>query len=101
MKTQLEDIYSSFATIQAVGIDGTSKQKFDEILDEELSLIQRKIENNSYEFSFYKQKLLVKSVNKNEPIGLLTSPKPQDLTFNTLVNSSITWSYPNILDFKF
>ena len=53
MKTQLKEIYSNFTDVQAVGIDGTSKQKFDEILDEELSLIQRKIENNSYEFSFY------------------------------------------------
>ena len=52
-KLLLKEIYSSFATVQSVGIDGTSKQKFDEILDEELSLIQRKIENNSYEFSFY------------------------------------------------
>jgi RNA-directed DNA polymerase len=72
MKTQLEDIYSSFATIQAVGIDGTSKQKFDEILDEELSLIQRKIQNNSYELSFYKQKLLVKSINKTREISIPT-----------------------------
>ena len=51
----LEEIYSNFSQIQAVGIDGTTKQKFDEILDDELSLIQRKIENNTYEFSFYKQ----------------------------------------------
>ena len=71
-KLLLKEIYSSFATVQSVGIDGTSKQKFDEILDEELSLIQRKIENNSYEFSFYKQKLLVKSINKTREISIPT-----------------------------
>ena len=71
-KLLLKEIYSSFATVQSVGIDGTSKQKFDEILDEELSLIQRKIQNNSYELSFYKQKLLVKSINKTREISIPT-----------------------------
>lgn len=71
-KLLLKEIYSSFATVQAVGIDGTSKKKFDDILDEELSLIERKIENNTYEFSFYKQKLLVKSVNKTREISIPT-----------------------------
>ncbi|MGJ0303341.1 reverse transcriptase/maturase family protein [Aliarcobacter cryaerophilus] len=68
----LNDIYSSFSEVQAVGIDGTSKEKFDEILDSELSLIQRKIENNIYDFSFYKQKLIVKSTNKTREISIPT-----------------------------
>ena len=68
----LNDIYSSFSEVQAVGIDGTSKEKFDEILDSELSLIQRKIENNTYDFSFYKQKLIVKSMNKTREISIPT-----------------------------
>lgn len=68
----LNEIYSSFSDVQTVGIDGTSKQKFDEILDEELSLIQRKIENNTYDFSFYKQKLIVKSMNKTREISIPT-----------------------------
>lgn len=72
MKTQLEKIYLGFDNIQAVGIDGTTKQKFDETLDTELSLIQRKIENDTYDFSFYKQKLIVKSVNKTREISIPT-----------------------------
>ena len=68
----LNEIYSSFSDVQAVGIDGTSKEKFDEILDSELSLIQRKIENNTYDFSFYKQKLIVKSINKTREISIPT-----------------------------
>ncbi|MCT7467019.1 reverse transcriptase/maturase family protein [Aliarcobacter cryaerophilus] len=68
----LNEIYSSFSDVQAVGIDGTSKEKFDEILDSELSLIQRKIENNTYDFSFYKQKLIVKSTNKTREISIPT-----------------------------
>lgn len=68
----LNEIYSSFSDVQAVGIDGTSKEKFDEILDSELSLIQRKIENNIYDFSFYKQKLIVKSMSKTREISIPT-----------------------------
>ena len=68
----LNEIYSSFSDVQAVGIDGTLKEKFDEILDSELSLIQRKIENNTYDFSFYKQKLIVKSMNKTREISIPT-----------------------------
>lgn len=71
-KLLLNEIYSSFSDVQAVGIDGTSKEKFDEILDNELSLIQRKIENNTYDFSFYKQKLIVKSMNKTREISIPT-----------------------------
>lgn len=71
-KLLLNEIYSSFSDVQAVGIDGTSKEKFDEIIDEELSLIQRKIENNTYDFSFYKQKLIVKSMNKTREISIPT-----------------------------
>jgi retron-type reverse transcriptase len=72
MYDKLEKIYLNFSNVQAVGIDGTIKQKFDEILDAELSLIQRKIENNRYDFSFYKQKLIVKSVNKTREISIPT-----------------------------
>lgn len=71
-KLLLNEIYSSFSDVQAVGIDGTSKEKFDEILDNKLSLIQRKIENNTYDFSFYKQKLIVKSMNKTREISIPT-----------------------------
>lgn len=72
MQFILKNIYSNFKDIQAVGIDGTSKQKFDEILDEELNIIERKTENNSYDFSFYKQKLIVKSINKTREISIPT-----------------------------
>jgi retron-type reverse transcriptase len=72
MYDKLEKIYLNFSNVQAVGIDGTTKQKFDETLDAELSLIQRKIENNRYDFSFYKQKLIVKSVNKTREISIPT-----------------------------
>jgi retron-type reverse transcriptase len=72
MQFILKNIYSNFKDIQAVGIDGTSKQKFDEILEEELNIIERKTENNSYDFSFYKQKLIVKSINKTREISIPT-----------------------------
>ena len=64
MENELYKIYSNLKSNQSIGIDGISKQKLDEIIDDEIAIIKRKIENNSYEFSFYKQKLLVKSINK-------------------------------------
>ena len=90
----LEEIYSNFSQIQAVGIDGTTKQKFDEILDDELSMIQRKIENNTYEFSFYKQKLLVKSVNKTREISI---PTLRDKLVIKYLYSCITSKFENVV----
>lgn len=72
MENELYKIYSNLKSNQSIGIDGVSKQKLDEIIDDEISIIKRKIENNSYDFSFYKQKLLVKSINKTREISIPT-----------------------------
>lgn len=72
MENELYKIYSNLKSNQSIGIDGISKQKLDEIIDDEIAIIKRKIENNSYEFSFYKQKLLVKSINKTREISIPT-----------------------------
>lgn len=72
MENELYKIYSNLKSNQSAGIDGVSKQKLDEIIDDEISIIKRKIENNSYDFSFYKQKLLVKSINKTREISIPT-----------------------------
>ena len=72
MENELYKIYSNLKSNQSTGIDGISKQKLDEIIDDEIAIIKRKIENNSYDFSFYKQKLLVKSINKTREISIPT-----------------------------
>lgn len=72
MENDLYKIYSNLKSNQSIGIDGVSKQKLDEIIDDEIAIIKRKIENNSYDFSFYKQKLLIKSINKTREISIPT-----------------------------
>ncbi|MGJ0315897.1 hypothetical protein NG754_05095 [Aliarcobacter cryaerophilus] len=72
MENELYKIYSNLKSNQSAGIDGVSKQKLDEIIADEIAIIKRKIENNSYDFSFYKQKLLVKSINKTREISIPT-----------------------------
>lgn len=99
MQFILRNIYSNFKSIQSMGIDGTSKEKFDEILDDELNIIERKIENNSYDFSFYKQKLIAKSINKTREISIPTLRDKLVLkylynilfeTFSSELNDSLT-----------
>ena len=68
----LEKIYDGFQDAQAVGIDFISKEKYDSILDEEIDVIIRKIENESYDFSYYRQKLLIKSINKTRELSIPT-----------------------------
>lgn len=71
-KKKLKKIYKTFNKMQAVGLDGTTKEKFDESLSDELSIIKRKIENESYDFSYYRQKLIIKSENKTREISIPT-----------------------------
>ena len=72
MKEELTHIYKSLGNNQAVGIDGVSKEIFYENLDEELDIIERKVANESYEFSYYKQLLLIKSANSTREISIST-----------------------------
>jgi len=46
------------------GIDKISSDKFEEKIKEELQLIQNKIHSESYSFSYYLEKLILKSRNK-------------------------------------
>jgi len=72
MIKELTNIYNKLSANQAVGIDGVSKELFDENLDEELGIIERKVANESYEFSYYKQQLLIKSANNTREISIPT-----------------------------
>lgn len=84
MYKELLEIYKKFDDAQAVGIDGISKEKFDDILEDELLLIAKKFQNNSYDFSYYKQKLSVKSINKTREFSI---PTLRDkITLNHLSN---------------
>lgn len=68
----LKIIHSKLSEAQPVGIDGKTKRSFDANLSEELETIVRKISNRSYDFSLYKQKLIIKSHNKTREISIPT-----------------------------
>jgi retron-type reverse transcriptase len=71
-KENLIKIYRTFNSVQAVGIDGTSKEVFDKNINTEIDIIIRKVSNETYDFSYYKQKLLVKSTDKTREISIPT-----------------------------
>lgn len=48
----------------STGIDGININSFEKILDNELETINRKVFNKTYNFSFYKEKLISKGRNK-------------------------------------
>lgn len=48
-----------------LGTDGISTNKFSEILDEEITIIKRKVKNQTYNISPYKEQLILKSRNSN------------------------------------
>jgi len=48
-----------------VGTDGINTDKFSEILDDEITIIKRKVKNLTYNISPYKEQLILKSRNSN------------------------------------
>ncbi|MDQ7060872.1 MAG: reverse transcriptase domain-containing protein [Sulfurimonas sp.] len=57
-KTKLKNSYT-------LGTDGISTNKFSEIIDEEISIIKRKVKNKTYNISPYKEQLILKSRHSN------------------------------------
>ncbi|MGB6018295.1 MAG: reverse transcriptase/maturase family protein [Sulfurimonadaceae bacterium] len=64
-KISLLEIYSNNISYNvAVGVDRINKHSFESKLDAEIETINRKTMNNSYDFSFYKEKLISKGRTK-------------------------------------
>lgn len=72
MKKILTKIFNAIKHKQSVGIDGISSVKYAEIIEQELEIIERKIKNGSYNFSFYRQKLVAKSSTESREIAIPT-----------------------------
>ena len=73
------------------GTDGVSTTKFKEILDDEITIIKRKINNLTYKISPYTEKLILKGRDKNP--RMISIPTNRDkLTFEA-VNSFLQDTY--------
>ena len=66
-----------------LGTDGISTNKFSEIIDEEITIIKRKVKNHTYNISPYKEQLILKSRNSNP--RMISVPTNRDkLVLNAL-----------------
>lgn len=64
-KKHLKKIYeTNIKNKPAVGLDKLNNHTFSNRLDNEIDVIHRKIENKTYHFTTYKQKLISKGANK-------------------------------------
>ena len=72
LKQSLKDIFHQLKDFQPAGIDGTSMDKFKTILDDELEIMSKKIENETYNFAYYKQKLIAKTSDSSREISIPT-----------------------------
>ncbi len=65
-KEYLKKLYSKkLRTKKSIGIDGVTSKQFNANIDDEIEIINRKISKSSYDFSFYKEKLILKGRNSN------------------------------------
>lgn len=60
-----ENYYEKIASSQAVGRDGIRQNAFKSKLDDEINLILKKVEDCTYKFTTYKQKLISKGPDKH------------------------------------
>jgi len=66
-----------------VGTDGISTNKFSQIIDEEITIIKRKVKNHTYNISPYKEQLILKSRSSNP--RMISIPTNRDkLTLSAL-----------------
>ena len=80
IKTLFDTKYKSKATM---GTDGITRNKFTSILDDEITIIKRKIKNQTYNVSPYKEKLIPKS--RNSKPRMISIPTNRDrLTLGVL-----------------
>ena len=71
-----------------IGTDGITTNKFSEILDEEIIIIKRKIQNLTYNVSTYKEKLILKDRNSNP--RMISIPTNRDRLIFSALTSYIT-----------
>lgn len=76
---------------QSIGLDRISPQKFQENLDENIDIIVRKVRNNTYRFTRYKQLLFLKGAKK--PPRCVSIPTVRDRLTLSVLNEIITAIY--------
>jgi retron-type reverse transcriptase len=68
--------YKRFSETSVRGADGVTPEQFEKSLDEEIEIIQRKVENFSYRFTPFREKLILKG--KDKPPRAVAIPTVRD-----------------------
>lgn len=90
-----ERFYSKIQKSQALGSDGIAPKQFEDSLDSEIALIQRKINNMSYSFSRFSEKLILK--NKSSPPRAVYIPTVRDRLVLNALNSYLAVEFADDL----
>lgn len=83
-KNIIEHYWSKIAFKRSIGLDRISNQHFSGILNEEVSIIHKKIFDGSYNFTHYKEFLISKGANKNPRV--ISIPTIRDQVTLSLCN---------------
>jgi len=84
-KNLLEIYYSSIRHKTNVGIDRINKDIFEKNLQDNINIIYRKVNNGSYKFSPYREKLILRERNKNPRLISISTIRDK-LTLKALCN---------------
>ncbi len=91
-KKHLEDRYNEkIKGKSSVGLDNTTVIKFDSSIDEEISIIMRKVKNGSYTFTRYRQVLISKGAGK--PPREISVPTVRDKLVSSVLNEFLVCLY--------
>jgi RNA-directed DNA polymerase len=74
-----------------LGTDGISTNKFSEIIDEEISIIKRKVKNKTYNISPYKEQLILKNRHSNP--RMISIPTNRDKLALSALNKFLAIKY--------
>lgn len=91
-KKHLRDIFNEkIVSSTSVGLDKVSVKNFYQSLDENLEIILRKVQNNSYKFTRYKMLLFTKGPAKNP--RQICVPTIRDKLVSAVINDILTDVY--------
>lgn len=91
-KKHLRDVFSDkISPSTSVGLDKVSTKNFEQFLDENLDIILRKVQNNSYKFTRYKMMLFTKGPAKNP--RQICVPTIRDKLVSAVINEILTDVY--------
>lgn len=91
-KKHLRNVFNDkISQSTSVGLDRVSTKNFEQFLDENLEIILRKIQNNSYKFTRYKMMLFTKGPTKNP--RQICVPTIRDKLVSAVINEILTDVY--------